>query len=96
MQVDIVDVEDCEFYPLSEVELGVDIVWFIDGLLDAITVGLEKMSKGLVVAEPLCEEASATGVLAVYMPVSLHGMEPMCVRVAHIGAGYWQWEAEGD
>ena len=96
MEVDVVDVEEKDFFPLSEAELGVDIVWFIDGLIDAVTSGLEKAAKGLVVGEPLCEETAASGILAVYVPVSYRGMEPMCVRVAQIGAGYWQWESEGD
>jgi len=96
MKVEVVDVEEGEFFPLSEAELGVDIVWFIDGLIDAVTTGLESSTKGLVVGEPLCEESSASGVLAVYVPVSYRGMEAMCVRVAQIGAGYWQWEGEAD
>ena len=96
MQVDVVDVEEREFYPLSEAELGVDIVWFIDGLIDAVVDRLEKATKGLVVGEPLCEEVPASGILSVYVPVSYRGMEPMCVRIAQVGAGYWQWESEAD
>ena len=96
MQADVVDVEEGEFFPLSETDLGVDIVWFIDGLIDAVTSGLENKSKGLLVGEPLCDEVPATGVLSVYVPVSYCGMEPMCLRIAQVGAGYWQWGGEGD
>lgn len=96
MKVEIIDVESTDLYPLSEIELGVDIVWFIKGLLSSLTIGLEKSIEGLLVGEPLCEEVSVSGILSVYIPVSLLDMEPMCVRVAHVGAGYWQWSGDED